>query len=136
MPRRIPAKEAPVTVRHYTRERAPQLVIELDGRVSGSEVRRGLADLPETLAALPSHFVALIVYPDVILFEAEAVGPLFYFVAHLFDADPGLCVFVDGGRSPHPGLRAFIEQIGLTDQVAFVPTRAAADDRIRTFVGA
>jgi hypothetical protein len=121
---------------YRTQERAPHLLIELEGRVSGSAVRQAFADLPGTLAGLPSDFVALIDYPDVILFEAEAIGPLFYFVTHLFEADPGLCVFVDGGRSPHPGLRAFIEQIGLTDQVAFVPTREAADERIRAFVAA
>jgi hypothetical protein len=120
-------------VRYYTQERAPHLVIELEGRVSGSAVRRAFADLPETLSALPANFVVRIAYPDVILFEAEAIGPLFYFITHLFDADPGLCVFVDGGQSPHPGLRTFIKQIGLTDQVAFVPTRKAADERIEAF---
>jgi hypothetical protein len=120
-------------VRYRTQERAPHLVIELEGRVTGSAVRRAFADLPDTLSALPADFVARIDYPDVVLFEAEAIGPLFYFVTHLFDAEPALCVFVDGGRSPHPGLRSFIEQIGLTDQVAFVPTREAADERIRAF---
>ena len=119
--------------RYRTQERAPHLLIELEGRVSGNAVREAFADLPDTLAALPSDFVVRVDYPDVILFEAEAIGPLFYFVTHLFDADPALCVFVDGGRSPHPGLRTFIEQIGLTDQVSFVPTQEAAEERIRAF---
>ena len=119
--------------RYRTQERAPHLLIELEGRVSGNAVREAFADLPDTLAALPSDFVVRVDYPDVILFEAEAIGPLFYFVTHLFDADPALCVFVDGGRSPHPGLRTFIEQIGLTDQVSFVPTQEAAEQRIRAF---
>jgi len=133
MPRRSPAKNAPRTIRHHTRRRAPHFVVEFSGRVSGTDVRRAFADLPDTLAALPPDFVALLVYPDLILLEPEAVPPLFYFVTYLFDADPGLCVFVDGGKSPHPGLRAFIERVSLAGQAAFVPTRAAADDRIRTF---
>lgn len=91
--------------------------------------------LPSTRASkttsLPPDFVVRIDYPDVILFEADAVGSLFYLVTHLFDAEPGFCVFVDAGVSPHPGLRAFIKKIGLTDQVCFVPTREAADDRVR-----
>lgn len=123
-------------VRYRTQERAPHLIIDLKGRVSGSAVRRAFADLPETLSSLPAGFVVRIAYPDVILFEAEAIGPLFYFVTHLFDANPGLCVFLNGGASPHPGLRSFVEQIGLTDQVCFVPTREAADERIRAFTSA
>lgn len=123
-------------VRYRTQERAPHLLIELEGRVSGSAVRETFADLPQTLSSLPLDFVVRIAYPEVILFEADAVGPLFYFVTHLFDAEPGFCVFVDAGASPHPGLRAFIEQIGLTDQVCFVTTREAADERIQAFVTA
>jgi hypothetical protein len=61
----------------------------------------------------------LATYPTVTLFKP--------------DANPGLCVFVDGGQSPHPGLRAFIHQIELGDQVAFVRTREAADDRIQQY---
>jgi hypothetical protein len=121
-------------IRYRTQDDAPHLLIELDETVSGSEVRRELADLPDDLQALPLHFVALVVYPDVTLFKANAVGPLFYYVAHLFDADPGLCVFVDGGRSPHPGLRTFIDQIGLDDPVAFVRTQAEADAHIQQHV--
>jgi hypothetical protein len=120
-------------VRYRTQSRAPHLLIELSGEVSGEEVRRELADLPDALASLPPDFVALAEYPAVILFKANAVGPLFYFVTHIFDAEPGLFVFVDGGQSPHPGLRAFVEQIGLDDQVAFVRTREEADDRIRAY---
>lgn len=131
-----PVEKSPSVVRYRTQERAPHLVIGLEGRVSGSAVREAFADLPETLSSLPPDFVVRIAYPDVVLFEADAVGPLFYFVTHLFDAEPGFCVFVDAGASPHPGLRAFIEQIGLTDQVCFVPTREAADERIRAFVAA
>jgi hypothetical protein len=120
-------------IRYRTQGRAPHLLFELEGRVTGTDVRRELADLPQVLASLPTDFVVLAVYPDVILFEADAIGPLFYFTTHIFDAEPGLCVFVDGGRPPHPGLRAFIEKIGLDDQVAFVLTRAEADERIRAF---
>ncbi|HKL88290.1 MAG TPA: hypothetical protein VJ884_04730 [Salinibacter sp.] len=121
-------------IRYRTQERAPHLLFELTGKVAGKDVRQELADLPEVLASLPSDFVVLAVYPEVILFEADAIGPLFYFITHIFDADPGLCVFVDGGQSLHPGLRAFIEKIGLEEQVAFVPSREEADVRIRAFV--
>jgi len=123
-------------IRYDTHADPPHLRVDLDGRVTGPDVRRTLSDLPTALAALPPDFVARIAYPDVLLFEGDAVGPLFYYVAHLFDADPALCVFVDGGASPHPGLRAFVEQLGLTDQVCFVPTREAAADRIRAFTKA
>lgn len=120
-------------IRYRTQERAPHLLIELEGTISGQEVRQGLADLPDVLAALPPNFVVLAVYSEVVLFQANAIGALFYFVAHIFDADPGLCVFVDGGKSPYPGLRAFIEKIGIDDQVAFVRTQAEADERIRAY---
>jgi hypothetical protein len=118
-------------IQYDTHADSPHLRVDLNGRVTGSDVRRTLADLPAALAALPSGFVAQVAYPKVVFFEADAVGPLFYYVTHLFDADPAFCVFVDGGASPHPGLRAFIEQLGLTDQVCFVPTREAAAERIR-----
>lgn len=120
-------------IRLYTQSHAPHLVIELAGRVSGGEVRTELADLPEVLGALPDRFVVLASYPEVVLFKANAIGPLFYFVTHIFDADPGLCVFVDGGTSPHPDLRAFIQRIGLDKQITFVPTQTEADARIRAF---
>ena len=123
-------------IRYGTYEHPPHLRIELDGRVAGPDVRRAFADLPAALEALPPGFVAQVVYPDVLLFEADAVGPLFYYVTHLFDAEPALCVFVDGGSSPHPGLRAFVERLGLTDQVCFVPTREAADEQLRAYTRA
>jgi len=111
-------------IRHTTYTDVPQLRVELEGR-------RTFADLPAALASLPASFVARIAYSDVLLFEADAVGPLFYCVTHLFHADPALCVLVDGGSSPHPGLRAFVEQLGRIDQGCFVPTREAADECIR-----
>jgi len=121
-------------IRDNTRTDPPHRRIDLEGRASGPEVRRTF-DLPAPPASLPvslpAGFVARIAYPDVLLFEADAVGPLFYYVTPLFDANPALFVFVDGGSSPHPGLRAFVEQLGLTDQVCFVSTREAADERIR-----
>lgn len=120
-------------IRYRTQEQAPHLLFDLEGRVAGDEVHRELAGLPDVLTSLPQDFTMLAVYSEVILFEAEAVGPLFYFIAHIFDANPGLCVFVNGGKSPHPGLRAFIEKIGIDDQVAFVRTREEADERIQAF---
>ena len=118
-------------IRYHTQREAPHLVIELDDAVSGEEVRRAFSDLPDALTALPSNFVMMAVYPDLTLLKAGAVGPLFYFIAHIFDANPSLCVFVDGGRTHHPGLRDFIQKVGMDDQVAFVPTREEADARIQ-----
>lgn len=123
-------------VRFHTQRRAPHLVIELSGQVSGPKVRSELQDLPDTLSSLPPQFVALALYPNLTVLDADAVGPLFYFVAHLFDADPGLCVFVDGGRAHHPGLREFINQVGLKDQTVFAPTEEAGQAHIRTYLDA
>jgi len=121
-------------IRYRTQPDVPHLVIELDDTVSGEAARRELADLPEALQTLPDGFVMTAVYPDLTLLRFDAVGALFYFVAHVFDADPGLCVFVDGGQPHHPGLRAFIKKVGLDEQVAFVPTREEADDRIQQYL--
>jgi hypothetical protein len=121
-------------IRYRTQSKAPHLVVELDDTVSGDEVRNELADLPETLSTLPDEFVMMAIYPDLTLLEAGAVGPLFYYVAHIFDADPGLCIFVDGGQSHHPGLRAFIGQVGVDCHVAFVRTREEADARIQQYL--
>ena len=118
-------------IRYDTRSAAPHLVVELKGTVSEEEVQRELAQLPGDLASFPDAFVALVLYSEVGLYEADAVGPLFGFFARLFDAGPGLCVFVDGGQSPHPGLRTFIEKVGLEDQVVFVRTRNEANQRIQ-----
>lgn len=120
-------------IRFRTQPHAPHLLIELEGKVSGGEVRAELADLPEVLKSFPDRFVVMAAYPEVVLFKANAVGPLFYYITHIFDANPALCIFVDGGRSPHPGLRTFIQRIGLQEQVTFVSTREEADDRIRAF---
>ena len=121
-------------IRYRTQPDVPHLVIELDDTVSGEAARRELADLPEALQTLPDGFVMTAVYPDLTLLRFDAVGALFYFVAHVFDADPGLCVFVDGGQPHHPGLRTFIKKVGLDEQVAFVPTREEADDRIQQYL--
>ena len=121
------------TVRYHTRSRAPQLEIHLEGNVSGNEVRRKFADLPDALASLPRRFFAMIDYGEVILFEADALGPLFYYVTHLYDANPEFCVFVDGDQTPHPGLRAFVEQVGLENQTVFVPSRSEGHERIRAY---
>jgi hypothetical protein len=106
-------------IRYHTQPEAPHLLVELDGAVAGAEVREEVADLTDALSTLPDDLVMLATYPTVTLFKP--------------DANPGLCVFVDGGQSPHPGLRAFIHQIELGDQVAFVRTREAADDRIQQY---
>ena len=114
-----------------TQESPPHLIVELDGRITGSTIRHAFNTFPALLAALPSRFVTLATYPDVTLFAPDAVGQLFSIVARLFDAEPGLCVFVDGGKSPHPGLRDFITRVGTESRLLFVPTIADALDHIR-----
>lgn len=121
-------------IRYRTSDRAPHLVIELEGTIDEEEIHRTFTALPSTLSSLPAGFVLLTTYVDVVLFQAHALGPLFYNIVRIFDADPQLCVFVDGTNSPYPGLRQFIEQVGLADQVAFVPSRADADDHIQASV--
>lgn len=128
-----PSVESVPVIDYRTQEHAPHLLIELGGRISGNSVRRKFSDLPEVLASLPSHFVALVVYKDVLLFTTDAMGPLFYFITHLFDADPGLCVFVDDDTPTHPGLRSFIEQVGLDGQVSFLPTLEEANEQIEAY---
>jgi hypothetical protein len=59
-------------VRYTTQPDPPHLLFELDGTVSGGEVRRELAGLPEDLSELPDAFVMLAVYPNVTFFEADA----------------------------------------------------------------
>lgn len=121
-------------IRYSTHRDAPHLVIELEGTISGEAVKGELGSLPEDLATLPDDFVMLALYPDAGLVEPEALRPLFYLVARIFEAEPKLCVFVDGGHSPHPGLRAFINQVGLDGQVAFVRTKEEAQRRIESVV--
>jgi hypothetical protein len=122
-------------VHFRTQRQPPHLVIELQGEVSGNSVRRELTDLPSALSALPPNFVVMALYPHLTRVGDDAAGPLFYFVAHLFDADPGFCAFVDGAESPHPGLRSFIQRVAREDQVVFVPTEAEAQRRIRAYLG-
>jgi hypothetical protein len=56
------------------------------------------------------------------MFKSDAVETLFYYIARVFESEPGLFIMVDGNQSPHPGLRAFVEQLGESGQVEFVET--------------
>lgn len=112
---------------------APHLRITLRGTLARTEVEEELASLPENLAGLSSQFVARIAYEDLVHIDDATAEVLYYFVTHLFDANPGLCVFVHGGHSPHPGLREYIEQLARAEQVAFVETPEAAARRIEQF---
>ena len=105
---------------------APHLRLDLAGTLSRHEVEQTLDPLPNDLSPLPNGFVALIVYPDLRRIEEDAVGPLFYAATHLLHAQPSRCIFVDGGHSPHPGLREYIKRIGTDEQVVFVETEADA----------
>lgn len=120
-------------IRYRTRSTAPHIRIELADTVSGTEVRRELDALPDDLATMPDGFVAMAVWSELALIRESALGPLFYYVTALLYADPGLFVLVDGGRSPHPGLRSFIEQVGVDDQVTFVASREQAAERIEAY---
>ena len=113
-------------IHFHTADEAPHLVIEMSGPMTRDAVCLGFDRFLTVLASLPPQFVMLATYPDVARIDPDAVGPLFSVVVRLFDADPGLCVFVDGGKSLHPGLRDFIIRVGGESQVAFVPTVAEA----------
>jgi hypothetical protein len=113
-------------IHFHTADEAPHLVIEMSGPMTRDAVCLGFDRFLTVLGSLPPQFVMLATYPDVARIDPDAVGPLFSVVVRLFDADPGLCVFVDGGKSLHPGLRDFIIRVGGESQVAFVPTVAEA----------
>ena len=117
-------------IQYHLESSAPHLRIDLSGTVSGDEVTRELASLPDDVAGLPEEFVALIVYPELYLIEEEAVGPLFYAVTHLLHARPARCVFANGGHHLHPGLREYIERLARDGQVVFVESEADATQHI------
>ena len=73
-------------------------------------------------------------YPNLVMFKSDAVESLFYYIARVFEADPGLFIMVDGNQSPHPGLRTFVEQLGESDQVQFAETRDDAQSLINAYV--
>jgi hypothetical protein len=113
-------------IQYHIQSSAPHLRVELAGTLSEEEVARELGPLPDDLATVPENFVGLVVYPDLRHIEEPAVGPMFYAATHLLHARPALCVFVNGGHHPHPGLREYIEQLARDGQVVFVDTEADA----------
>jgi hypothetical protein len=130
MPSSTLIRESASVIHFHTSEEAPHLVIEMSGPMTRDAVCLGFDRFLTVLGSLPPQFVMLATYPDVPRIDPDAVGPLFSVVVRLFDADPGLCVFVNGGKSLHPGLRHFITRVGGESQVAFVPTVAEAFDCI------
>lgn len=112
----------------------PHLIVEASGSISGAEVRRALDPMRERLDTINPGFVMMALYPNLVMFKSDAVESLFYYIARVFDADPGLFIMVDGNQSPHPGLRAFVEQLGESDQVQFVETRGDAQAMVNAFV--
>jgi len=112
----------------------PHLVVEASGSISGAEVRRALNPVRERLDEIEPGFVMMALYPDLVMFKSDAVEALFYYIARVFDAEPGLFIMVDGNQSPHPGLRAFVEQLGESDQVQFVETADDAQALINAFM--
>jgi hypothetical protein len=121
-------------IRYRTSTEPPHVVVEGAGVIRGDEVRRELANFIADLRAQPDGFVLLAEYPDLILIEPDAVEPLFYYIAHVFDADLGMAVFVTGGEQKHPGLREFMQRLGVGGQLHVVDTRDEADALIREFV--
>lgn len=117
-------------IQYHLQSSAPHLRIDLSGTVSGDEVARELASLPDDLTTLPEEFMALIAYPELCLIEEDAVGPLFYAVTHLLHARPARCVFANGGHHLHPGLREYIERLARDGQVVFVESTADATRHI------
>lgn len=112
----------------------PQIVVEAEGSLSGPEVRRVLAPMHDQLRELQPGFVIIALYPDLVMLKGDAIEALFYYIARVFDADPGLFVMVDGNHSPHPGLRAFVEQLSEENQVQFVATREEGEALIDEYV--
>jgi len=110
-------------ITYHPSDTPPHIVVEAEGFLSGPEVRRVLAPMKDHLRALEPGFVIMALYPDLVMLKGEAIETLFYYIARVFDADPGLFVMVDGNHSPHPGLRAFVEQLGEENQVQFVAAR-------------
>ena len=122
-------------IRLRTAEEAPHIHVRGSGTLTEAEVREELGALPGHLDAAPPGFVLLAEYPDLLLIEPEAVGPLFYYIARVFEAQPGLAVFVTGGKERHPGLRAFMGQIDTHESLRVVHTRAEADQIIDEYIG-
>jgi hypothetical protein len=100
----------------------PHILVEASGSISGAEVRRALDPMRERLDTIEPGFVIMALYPDLVMFKSDAVETLFYYIARVFESEPGLFIMVDGNQSPHPGLRAFVEQLGESGQVEFVET--------------
>jgi len=113
-------------LRYTSSSTPPHVHVEASGRVTAPEVRDALSPLPDDLDAMPDGFVVLAEYPKLILIEEGAVGPLYYYVARLFDAEPRLALFVTGGEQKHPGLRQFIETLSRDHQIQIVDTIAEA----------
>jgi hypothetical protein len=122
-------------VRFRATDEAPHIHVELSGLITGPEVRAQLAGLPAALDAAPDGFVFLAEYPDLIRFEDDAVGPIFYHVARIFAAEPGLVLFVTGGDEKHPGLRTFVDQVDTHDVHHYVDTLDEADRLMGEFEG-
>jgi len=116
-------------------DEAPHIYVRGSGTLTEAEIRKELAALPDYLDAAPPGFVLLAEYPDLLLIEPDAVGPLFYYIARIFEAQPGLAVFTTGGKERHPGLRAFMSQIDTHGSLRVVHTRAEADRIIDEYVG-
>lgn len=112
----------------------PHLVVEASGSISGAEVRRALNPMRERLNTIEPGFVIMALYPNLVMFKSDAVEALFYYIARVFDSEPGLFIMVDGNQSPHPGLRTFVEQLGESGQVEFVKTKDDAQALIDTFM--
>jgi len=118
-----------ISYRHSTT--APHILVRASGSVSGAEVRQELAPLREHLESMEPGFTVLAVYPELVMLKPDAVGALFYYIARLFDAEPKHFIMVDGGQSPHPGLRAFVQQLGVEGQLQFIETLEKAEAFIR-----
>lgn len=118
-------------IRYHTYDHPPHLHLELDGTITGRDVRHVLADLPNALQRLPPAFLALITYADVLRFHTDATGPLFYFIAHILSAEPGLSIFVEGPPTSHAGLRHFISKVGRFDRLLFVREQKDAETFLR-----
>lgn len=120
-------------IRYRVTSTVPEVVVHASGVVTADSLRHAFGTFPDDLRALDPGFVLVVHHPALVMFETEAMGLLFTLIARVFDAEPGLVVFVDGGRTLNAGLRSFIERLDTEGRARFVPTKGEADRLVRRF---
>jgi hypothetical protein len=120
-------------IRYRITSSVPEVVVHASGVVTADSLRHAFDTFPGDLRTLDPGFVLVVHHPALVMFEAEAVGLIYTLVARVFDAEPGLVVFVDGGRTLNEGLRGFIDRLDTEGRARFVSTKQEADGLVRRF---